>query len=138
MKAALLTQLQARTNLAGVQVTYGWPSGGLDGTARQELIALGGVRMNQVAKSLGNLRRKESYTLTIVITVVRQGKNQQAATERALTLQAEIEDQLRTDPLVNNCGILWAEYTGSEITDLYDGTSRECRIVCSVYAEARI
>lgn len=138
MKAALLTQLQARANLATVQVTYGWPSGGVDGTPRKELIALGGVRMNQVAKSLGNTRRKESYTLSIIIDVVRQGTRQQAATERALALQAEVENQLRTDPLVNNCGILWAEFTGSEIHDLYDGQSRECRIVCSVYAEARI
>ena len=138
MKTAFLAQLQARPNLSGVQVTYGWPSGGADGIPSKELIALGGVRMQQAPKSLGNLRRDDRYTLSVIIDVVQMGKNQSACSTRAAALQAEVENQLRTDPLVNNCGILWAEFMGAEATDLYDGVSRECRIVCSVQCVARI
>jgi len=138
MKTAFLAQLQARPGLSGVQVTYGWPSGGADGVPHKELIALGGVRMQQVAKSLGNLRREDRYTLTVIVDVVQMTKNQSACSTRAAALQAEIENQLRTDPLVNNCGILWAEFMGAEAQDLYDGVSRECRITCSVQCVARI
>jgi hypothetical protein len=96
LKAALLSLLAARTNLSGVQVVWGAP---LPNPGR-EFIALAGTEGEQQTAAIGRLRREEEYRLTIYASTLREGQNQQACTERAFALVAEIEDAVRADPSI--------------------------------------
>lgn len=90
-KAALLTALQARTGLSGVTVSYGAPLP----NAPREFIALGDLEGSQEFAQLGALRKDETYTLEVYVSVLREGNQQQTCTERCFALAAEIEDELR-------------------------------------------
>lgn len=134
LKAALLTRLQARTGLAGVQVTYGWPSG----QVKRESIMLGGVTGNQEYRTVGATQRMEEYTLTTYITVIREGSAlQQAADERALALMAEVEADLRSDPTVNNT-VLTAQLAGFTLEPMASSETREARLTLTIDVMARI
>lgn len=96
LKAGLLSLLSARAGLSGVQVVYGAP---LPNPGR-EFISLGGTEGEQQTAALGRLRREEEYRLTIYASVLREGLDQQACTERAFELVEEIEDAVRADPTI--------------------------------------
>ena len=91
-KAALLTALTARTGLSGVTISYGVPL-----NAPREFIALGDISGSQEFAALGALRKDETYTLSVYVSVLREGNQQQTCTERCFALAAEIEDELRTN-----------------------------------------
>lgn len=95
-KAALLTALGARAGLAGVTISYGAPL-----SAPREFIALADISGEQEFATLGALRKNETYTLEIYCSVLREGNQQQACTERCFELAAEIEDELRTNPTMS-------------------------------------
>lgn len=102
-KAALFAALLARPALADVQVSYGSPNP----NPRPEFIWLHDVDGAQEARALGRLARREDMSLEVRISVVKQGRDQQAATERAFALLAELEDTVRTDPALD------AQYAGA-------------------------
>lgn len=95
-KAALLTALGARAGLSGVTISYGAPL-----AAPREFIALADISGEQEFAALGALRKNETYTLEIYCSVLREGNQQQACTERCFELAAEIEDELRTNPTMS-------------------------------------
>ena len=109
LKAALLSLLQARAGLSGVQVTYGMPA--VSPPPRREFIALTDADGDQETAALGRTRREEVYRLKVLCSVLREGSDQQSATERAFALAAEIVSALRADPSV----------TGTVRTALVDG-----------------
>jgi len=96
LKAALLSLLVARAGLSGVQVVYGAP---LPNPGR-EFVSLGGTDGMQETAALGRLRREEEYRLTIYVSTIREGQGQQACTERAFEIAAEVENAVRSDPTV--------------------------------------
>lgn len=98
VKANLVTQLQARGGLAGVQVTNGSPLPNV----RREFIWVGGAEGTQDygTYGVGGLRQ-ESYRLEVTISVLREGIDAVAADTRCFALSAELESQLRSDPTVN-------------------------------------
>lgn len=134
LKAALLSLLAARAGLAGVQVVYGAP---LPNPGR-EFISLGGTDGSQETAALGRLRREEEYRLTIYVSVLREGQDQQAATERVFALVAEVEDAVRADPSVGGVvrtALLDGPFTLEEgATD----THRTALVTVSLLCNARI
>jgi hypothetical protein len=133
-KTALLARLVARQGLAGVQVTYGWPSGAV----KRESIMLGGVDGTQEFRTIGATQRMENYTLDVFITVIREGQaRQQNADERALALMAQLEAELRADPTVNNT-VLTAELGRFELQPMASAETREARLTVGVNVMARI
>lgn len=134
LKAALLTSLQARTGLSGVQVTYGWPSG----QVRRESIMLGGVSGTQQFRTVGATQKLEEYALTIYVTVIKEGSAlQQSADERALALMAEVEDELRSDPTVTNT-VLTAQLSRFDLEPMASSETREARLTLTIDVMARI
>lgn len=134
MKAALLTRLQARQGLSGVQVTYGWPTGAV----KRESIMLGGVNGSQTFRTIGATQKMEEYALTVYVTVIREGSgNQQACDERALALMAQIEADLRADPTVNNT-VLTAELAAFDLQPMASAETREARLTLTINVMARI
>ncbi len=133
-KAALLTRLQARTGLSGVQITYGWPSGAV----KRESIMLGGVNGTQVFRTIGATQKLEEYSMTVYITVIREGAGrQQNCDERALALMAEIETELRNGITVNNT-VLTAELGEFDLQPMANAETREARLTVTINVIARI
>lgn len=133
-KAALLTALQARAGLSGVQVTYGWPSG----QVKRESIMLGGVTGTQEFRTVGATQKMENYSLTAYITVIKEGSAlQQSADERALAIMAEIEAELRSDLTVGNT-VLTAQVARYDLEPMASSETREARLTVTIDVMARI
>lgn len=133
-KAALLTQLQNRAGLSGVQVSYGWPGGAV----KRESIMLGGVSGTQVFRTIGATQKMEEYALTVYITVIREGAGrQQNADERALALMAEIENELRPGITVNNT-VLTAELGAFDLQPMASAETRQAILTVTINVMARI
>lgn len=133
-KAALATALRARANLATVQVSYGAP---LPSPA-DEFIWLADVEGEQEAAALGAQRREEIYDLLTIVNVIRAGADQQAVTERAFALAAEIEDELRGDGTVGGT-VRFAEVAGPfRLEEMASDTHRGAQLTVTVAARARI
>ena len=130
-KANLTSQLQARANLAGVQVTNGPPLP----SPQREFIWIGTAEGTQEFATFGG-QRHESYGLHVVISVLRQGEDVVAADTRCFALSAELEAQLRADPTLSGAVTLaqfgefrLAEYVGP------DGSSRVSELTVTVNCE---
>lgn len=133
MRAALVALLQARAGLSGVQIGYGMPPGAL----QREHILLGPVDATQEYRALGTTRKFEDYTVSVFISVTREGVQQQQADERALALLAEVEAALRTDPTVSNT-VLTAQVSRYRLEPLASESTREARITLEIETRARI
>ena len=132
-KNALYTRLAARSGLSGVQVSYGWPTGAVS----REHIILGGVDGMQEFRTIGAQHRFEEYTVTVYINVLREGVQQQTCDERCLALMAELENELRADPTVNNT-VLTAELGSFVLEPMANDQQREARLRGGVSVKARI
>jgi hypothetical protein len=136
-KAALQAQLQKRQGLNGVMVSYGYPGP----VPEVEYIWLADVRGSQALATMGNRKREEDYSLTVLIKTEISGvqpTDQQTATERAFTLMGELEAQLRTDPTVN-AAVRVAQVEGPvDLVELAGNNARGALLTVTVHAEARI
>jgi hypothetical protein len=133
MRAALIASLRDRPGLAGVQIGYGMPPGAL----QREHILFGMVDAQQEYRALGTARKFEDYAATVFISVMREGTDQQATDERALSLLAEVEAELRADPTVGNT-VLTAEVSRYRMEPMASDTTREARITLDIQTRARI
>lgn len=133
MRAAFVALLQARAVLSGVQIGYGMPPGAL----QREHILLGPVDATQEYRALGTTRKFEDYTVSVFISVTREGVQQQQADERALVLLAEVEAALRANPTVSNT-VLTAQVSRYRLEPLASESTREARITLEIETRARI
>lgn len=90
-KAALLTLMQGAGALTGVQIAYSHPGISI----QQECIYFGRTVVDEVARALGQQKRRESYIVEVVVDVVLDGDDAQACEERMWSLVGGIEDLLR-------------------------------------------
>lgn len=97
---AFADALTARAALSGVLITTGYVSD----VGRQDAIQIGDtVEGDQEWGTLGNMRRREDFTVAGIIWVQRAGKGEtviRTVRARAFALLAEIEDELRVRPTV--------------------------------------
>ena len=136
LKANLLTQLQARGGLAGVQVTYGPPLPNPD----REFIWLGDVQGDQAFSAMAAPnQRHEQYTLQVIVSVLREGTDLKTADERCFALCAELENQLRTDVTVNSA-VSEAHVGTFRLTEFVapDGMNRRAELIVDVNCQAWI
>jgi hypothetical protein len=135
LKANLASALKARTAFANVQVTYGPP---LPSPAR-EYVWLADVEGDEEPAALGRNRHSEIYGLTVIIQAVREGVDQQAATERAYSFRDEIDAQLRSDITVAGAlGSGWAYVGGHfKLEELASDAQRGALLTITVSCEAR-
>jgi hypothetical protein len=134
LKAALVTSLSARAGLSGVQVVYGAP---LPNPGR-EFVSIGGTRGQQSTAALGRYAREEEYHLTVHVSALREGQDQQSCTERAFALAAEVEAQVRADPSVG--GVVRTAVIDGPFT-LEEGATdahRTALVTLSILCTARI
>ena len=131
-KANLVTQLQARGGLAGVQVTNGPPF--VD--PQREFIWVGTAEGSQEQLAMGGPRR-ETYDLHVIISVEQESEDVVAADTRCFALSAEVEAQLRTDPTINGA-VEHAEFGDFKLGEFSsaDGINRISELVVSIGCNA--
>ena len=99
IKAWLLTQLQARAGLAGVQVVWDDP----EEEEERELIRLGDITSEEEWVALPAIRRAETYEIDVMISVISASLDDpQVTATRALALLDEISQLLRADVRLAN------------------------------------
>lgn len=100
-KAAVVTLLtnglkakygEERDGLVAPVVSYGMPD---DVDQTNEIVIVGGAESQDDWSEIGRGARDEYFTLTLVVSVWRDGQTQQEVTERALTLLRDC-DQILT------------------------------------------
>lgn len=132
-KNALHDALGARSGLSGVTVSYGAPTG-----APREFIALTDISGSQEFAALGALRKDETYVLTVFCSVLREGNQQQQATDRAFALAAEIEDELRGNVTMSGT-VRVAELTSPfQLEEFASDQARQSIVTLGIQATERI
>lgn len=133
MKAALYTALAARAGLSGVTISYGAPL-----QAPREFIALADIDGSQEFAQLGALKKNETYTLTVYCSVLREGNQQQACTERCFELAAELEDELRTNPTMSGTVRVAELATPFTLEEFASDQARQSVLTLGITANERI
>ena len=133
-KAAFVTALAARSGLSGVLVSYGAP---LPNPPREH-VTLGDLSGEQEFASLGAMRKYETFTLDVYVSVVREGSQQQACTERAFAIAAEIEDELRTNPTMSGTVRVAEIATPFDLEEFASDTARQSVLSLGVRATEKI
>lgn len=134
LKANLKTQLAARAGLTGVQIAYGPPSVGM----QKEYVWLGDVEGDQAFASMGTTNHEE-YDLQVVVDVIREGTDEASADARCFAIQAELENQIRSDNTVNGA-VSVAQIGRFKLTEnvTADGMTRTARLVTLIHCQAYI
>lgn len=128
-KRRILTLINARAGLTGVQVSWNAPTESEDLPRSGELIYLGDVKLEGEWRTLGGGRRDENYTIGLTVWVQQDGDNMQATEERSWLILDEVSAALTSDRslagLLHNAieiltatqrvGVASADKTGSRI-----------------------
>ena len=140
VKAALLTKLQAASDLSGIQVVYADPGA----AERRESIFLGEVdSSNQIPESFGTGRRRrlEEYTVDVLVCVQSKAAGVQEAESRAVTLASYVEDVVADNPQLTGSvtGLMFVECSGMSMSQGEAGIDGP-RVVCTVrfHVKARL
>jgi hypothetical protein len=105
----------------------------------KELLMIGDVEGDTAPVTVGRNRRAETYTIDVIVSVVRPGGNQRAANARAWELVAELEELVQEHKTLGGV-VLEAGIAGSFTFTKHGDTSgtREARIRVPVACKARI
>jgi len=131
VKAALVAGLEARPALNSVQVSYGPP---LPNPSREMIWC--GIATGQQDWQAMNLKG-EQYELEVIVSVIREGQDMQAADERCFAIYAELENMLRADRTVGGAVAL-ASVAGFELGEYVTDSQRESTLTVQVACEAWI
>jgi hypothetical protein len=137
VKAAIVSAIQARPALAGVQVTWGIPHDAIS----REWICVGDVIGSQDSAAIGQQRRDESYTVQVIVNVVRPSlEPARDVSERCFVLVAEIEQALRplSAPPLGVADLIWALVEKTDLTETFDTDQRTARATVHIACRARI
>lgn len=120
--------------LQGVRVNYGpaLPDPG------RESINLLGVEGEQEWASLGKLSKDEVYVITVLVIVIREGQQTQAAVERAYVIASKLEELLRDDPTLGNSCRVASVASPFDLEVGASDTTRSALLTIGVRVEARI
>lgn len=142
-RAALVTALQARAGLSGVQVVDGFPGGGDADAMQLESIWLGDANTQTVeipVMRAGTKKVDEIYVQDVVVQVLKtEGETQAAANSRAVALLAELQQALAAQPDIST-EIFEAQLVGWKfVTGQLPGQSGHgARFDCQVRVHARL
>jgi hypothetical protein len=126
VKAALLAQIAALPELAGVQVAYSYPGR----TVERECVYGGrieGATALAAMRAGARLKREEDSVLSLHISVDTPGEaSTEAAEARTVALGAPIENHIAANPTLGDVpGLLLARVAGHELDSGVDDESAE-------------
>lgn len=141
-KANILGLLQADSNLAGVEIKYAWPD-----DPSQECLAFGKTTQTESFPTMGNGRKREDYTLEMIVEVAQDGGEStdaaQAAEERCWVIVGRIEALFSpvgskgrlTFNSVDGVN-LWANFAGAEMIPYPLGSQRVAQALVQIECRA--
>jgi hypothetical protein len=139
VKRALITLFKKELeSQPGVQIAYAHPLSNI----QQEAIYFGRTMESEVAAALGQKRRDEDYELELVVDVVQDGDDAEAAEIRCFELVAILELAVRANPGrsgdaigdVVNGWVVWKSY---EMTPHPEQGQRLAEAVCRIEVKNR-
>jgi hypothetical protein len=131
-KGALLDTLTDA--LDDVLVTWSTPAEG----PGPEWVRIGDVTGAQRAAAVGRQRRAESYTVQILVSVVKaEIEDPQEVAGRAFEIVADIEDAIRTDETLGGV-LIWARVEKTDLREGLAGGERWAEVTVHVGCESRI
>lgn len=134
-KRRILTLLQARAGLSGVDVDWGGPVS-VEKITADMVYFDGPVTRDPSWDVVGGLRLDERYTLTLQGWTIRKGGTEQAAEERGWVLVDEIEQGVRAD--LRLAGLLYEQINFGEQTvdaaPIPDGWRVSARVALELHA----
>jgi hypothetical protein len=132
-KVALKAGLEALPGLTGTQISWSYPS-----KPQAEMIVLGNIDdSDQEPGSLGNMTREESYSIAVIVNVLKKASAEVVAT-RAVELAGEVKRYLDANPDLGVERIKWAGVTAQPIREAISGDGRMAEIPLKVTVEARL
>jgi len=109
------------------------------GALSREHIIIGEVNATQEYRTVGGASglKYENFDQTVHVGVVREGRQQQHADERALDILSEIESTVRGDPSCNET-VLVSQVSSYRLEPITSEQSRLCLLTVTITAQARI
>lgn len=136
LKASLVGLLEQRPALTGVQVSYGPPLP----APQRESIWVGDVQANEEwATFAAPNQMHENYSVTVIVSVLKEGVSSQSADERCFTLLAELETVIRNDKTLG--GVVSSAHLATfRLTEFVspDGMNRTAQLIVEVDCETWI
>jgi len=137
VKAALLTKLQADSTLSSIQTTYGDSGEAM----RRESIFMGDITANShdpESLSSGRRRRREDYTLDVMVAVQSKAAGLQEAEQRAVTLASAVENVVADYPTLSDSvtGLLFIECSGMSMSSSEAGIDGP-RVLITVHVSVK-
>jgi len=135
-KAALLTLIQARPNLAGVQMSAGHPGDNID---VNETIFTDSIVATQDWETMGGStrRRREDFTIELIVIAGKAGVDQAGAEARAWVLLEECELAVRADVTLA-ATVIFAGITSMKQTNGKGSQGWVSQIVAEVTCRAQV
>lgn len=136
---ALVAALKLRAGLKHVAIHNGPPP--MSDAQWYENVWLGDVKGDQEFTAINRTTRPkdETYSIDLVIDVIRNTKDTESTIDRAFELLAEVENCLREDPRLGLSQILYAGVGGNlELYKRADDIGRQALIFTAIEVKARI
>ncbi len=133
LKKKLYDALSTNADLSDITISYGAPT-----TGPREFIALGDISGTQEFAALGKLTKDETYTLSVFVSVLREGNQQQTCTERCFAIASELEDYLRANPTVDGAVRVAQLSSPFTLEEFASDQARQSLLTLGVEATARI
>ena len=130
-KRAILDAFATRAALRGTQREIASPGKWQE----PETIFIGRVRSTETGRALGIDRRREVFTVEIVVTVEQPGSDAAAVEARAWTLYGEIEEAIVADPSLAGT-VLMAGFSGFTAEAYIGDETRTFEIVADLECTA--
>lgn len=138
VKDAIITLLNGDSTFDDVQVSYGYPG---DNATQEESIWLGFAEadVDITALRAGRKRRDETYTLQVIVEVIKVGGTQEEADERCAALAGAVESAIADDLQLDlGSTIFWAYVTGwNQVGGAID-RGHACRMELELTIQARL
>jgi hypothetical protein len=137
-RKALVELLQARPNLDGKQVVYGWP--GVDNIDTECIYTGGRAQIDHEPAALmsGRLARKEVASFDVVIVTKVVGGTSLEADELAMELGQEVESVLAENRTLGVVGINWATIAPVSLTGFFNDQGFLAELTYTVRYSARL
>lgn len=138
VRAALVASLTANGALTGVQVSHGYP--GESKIKREAIYVDRVVGQHRIANiKAGRKQRDETYSATVVVSVVKDRGSVAEVEQRALVLLQEVEDTIADDPSIGSVDGLVAATAGDfRMVSDFTSNGAACVIEFDVDVDARL
>ena len=132
-KAALRDLIKARPELAGYQITWGYPTR----TPERRWIFVGEVHWEE-NQWINNRTREEVFTISTVINCQLSGGTSEEVELELQRMAEGIEDALKANPTLGIQGIVYSDFAPNKLTSFPSDQAYEGQLEAVLRVKARL